>query len=633
MKTKFIFGLIIGLLITAATATVSTAQVGGRATSRQMDRLLTRIETRIDTLKDEADRYSDTSTNVDNNAQRLIADLTTLEQSTSTMHENLDARGNADLSDDATRVLTDAVAIDRFITRNRVSTTLQSQWKRLKTDLDTLAQYNRISWNWNRPPVAAPVPIPSGGGYTVTDAQMRTLLSRIDLKTGIYRSQMDAALRTDTSAAASDRSVRNDIVAFQTAVNTLQARIDRRQASNADADDILMRATSLDQFMNRNRLTTQVQAQWRSVRADLNTLASYYRLSWNWNQSVPGSGGSAMGDFDTRITGTYRLNASLSEDAASLIDRSISSAPQTTRENSRRSLERRLRAPEMLAIEMRGKGVTMASSILPQVSFQADGVARAETNARGRSITTTATADDDGLIINYQGERSSDFFLTFLPMPDGRLKMTRRIYVDDTSESVTVSSVYDKIDPVARWSSVTTGNNGGTAGTVNETYTVPAGTRLSAELSTAITGSGPEIADRFSMEVTSPGQYRRAVISGRILAEDSSSRVANRTRVLLAFDTIRLPNGQTYRFAGNVDAVTAVNGDPIQVTNQIASTRNTSTRGTGGILGALIGAISGVPVDSANATTSGAVLMQRRETMDIGTGSQILLTASQPIDR
>src|SRR5205085_1849299 len=102
-------------------------------------------------------------------------------------------------------------------------------------------------------------------------------------------------------------------------------------------------------------------------------------------------------------------------------------------------------SPELLAIEMTNRNVSMASSILPRVSFQADGRARTETNERGRTVTTTATVDADGLTINFQGERTSDFYLTVAPTTDGRLRLTRRIFTDNSSEGIRVTSVYDKI--------------------------------------------------------------------------------------------------------------------------------------------------------------------------------------------
>lgn len=633
MRVRIFKTFAMSVILTGLAASALGQRTTGVATIRQTETLLIRIETKLDTLKDEAARVAESSSDADLAQDALGQHLTALEQRLARMRETFDARDP--ITDDVNDVLMAARDVDQFLARNRVSLSAQSQWRSLKRDFSTLATYNRISWNWNqvRPPVAVPV-TPAPPAYTVTESQMRTLVSRIALKTGIYKTQMQTALRTDNTVDLSDEEVFNYISAFETASNKLSQRFDARQSTSADVSDVLLAATYIDQFMNRNRFTPAAQAQWRNLRGDLTTLASNYRVSWNWNQTLPTTGTIGLRNFDRRITGTYRLNTALSEDTDAVVNRAMNSVPAVSREESRNRLERRLRSPEMIAIEMNNKSVTLASTILPQVTFLADGVARSETNANGRTITTTATVDEEGLIVNYQGERLSDFYLTFLPTADGKLKVTRRIFTESSGDGVTVSSVYDKIDTAARWTSVTTGSNTTSgSGIIEESYVIPSGTRLSAELTTSI--AGPQLPERFTMEVTSPGQYRRAVITGRVLAENAASRVAGRTRVLLAFDTIRLPSGKTHRFAGNLDAVTAVNGDLIEVSNQTATTRpaNQPTRGgAGGILGALIGAIAGVPVDSsgASASTAGAVLSQRGDVLNLGAGSQLLITATIP---
>ena len=136
-------------------------------------------------------------------------------------------------------------------------------------------------------------------------------------------------------------------------------------------------------------------------------------MSWNWNR-VPdyGTGAGTGGGygtgtgggygrgrgFDSRITGTYRLNRTLSDDLNVVLDRSDDVYTTTQRDRMRRNLERRLASPEMIAIEKNGRTVTMASSNAPQVTFEADGVARTETTDRGRTIRTTATASRDSVV-------------------------------------------------------------------------------------------------------------------------------------------------------------------------------------------------------------------------------------------
>jgi hypothetical protein len=639
MKIRILFAaaFCIGMaaigLVTNAPAQVTPT----RATTRQMQRLITKIETKIEILKDEADRISSRPGRQDRGdvqnqdaTDELSRHLDELNASVSRLDDSFDARQPID--NEVREAMSDATVVDQYMNRNRVSVPAQSQWRSLKRDFTTLAGYNRLSWNWNQTiPNDTTDGIPTGGrAYTVSDAQMSTLISRIELKTDIFKRQITTALGGARRGNADLRTMTDYISGFEAATDRLKQRFDARQSAGTDASDVLLRAAYIDQFMSSNTLTAQAEAQWRNLRGDLNMLATDYRVSWNWNQTLPpypgstDTGGVTGRGFDAAISGTYRLNAGLSEDVSTVVERALGRTP-TADDRQRQRLERRLRSPEMMAIEKNGTTVSMASSILPRVSFEADGVARAETGQNGRTITTTATADAEGLIINYQGQRATDFYVTFAPMTDGRLKVTRRIYLENTNDAVTVSSVYDKIDNVARWNMVTTGADN-TAVVVNESFIIPSGTRLNAVLRDPIRPAANQTTDSFTLEVTTPSQYRGALITGRVLTEDSSARMAGRSRVLVNFDSIRLPNGQSYRFAGMVNGVITSDGDNVSVAQQtpVRQTRNN----VGGILGALIGAVTGQPIEQSATGVSGTILTETRDVFDIGTGSQFIITAT-----
>jgi hypothetical protein len=636
MKARIFLSAALGLcLMTVVGLERAAAQVSTTTVStRQVQRLITRIETKIEVLKDEADRVSNRTGRQDVNATDDLGKyLDELNASVNRLDDSFDAR--RPYADELREAMSDATVVDQFMAQNRASVSAQAQWRSLKRDFNTLAGYNRLSWNWDQTiPTGPPTGGFPGGGaqtYTVSDTQMETLLSRIKLKTDIFKRQMTTALNMTKINDMDTRTITNYISGFETATDRLKQRFDLRQSTNTDVSDVLMRAAYIDQFMSRNNLTREAGAQWRNLRADLNTLATDYRVSWNWNQTLPPYPGTTENGpvagrrFDAALTGTYRLNASLSENVSTAVDRALG-INATTDQLQRQRLERRLRSPEMIAIEKNNASVAMASSILPRVTFQADGVARSETNQNGRTITTTATADAEGLIINYQGERANDFYITFAPMNDGRLKVTRRVYLENTNDAVTVSSVYDKIDTVARWNVVTTGSDT-SAGVVNDTFAIPAGTRLNAVLQNVIT-SGTNATDRLTLEVTTPSQYRGAIIRGRVVTEESSSRVAGRSRVLVTFDSVRMPNGQTYRFSGVVNGVIAADGENISVAQQ-TPTRQTRA-GVGDVLGALIGAISGRPIEqTAAAGVSGSILTQARDAFNVGVGSQFIITATQ----
>ncbi len=87
--------------------------------------------------------------------------------------------------------------------------------------------------------------------------------------------------------------------------------------------------------------------------------------------------------------------------------------------------------------------LALASSTAPQVSFDADGRARSETNANGRTIQTTASLNGSVLTIRTQGDRANDFQVTFRPVDNGRsLQVTRRIYNDRLTQPLETLSFY-----------------------------------------------------------------------------------------------------------------------------------------------------------------------------------------------
>lgn len=637
MKTRvFLAGTLALLLMSVVETTTASAQTTtSRVTARQVQRLLTRIETKIEVLKDEADRVStrtvgqnQTAANVDD-LGRYLDELNT---SVTRLDDTYDGRQPVDV--ELRDAMSDATLVDQFMSQNRVSVSAQSQWRSLKRDFNTLAGYNRLSWNWNQP-------IPAGsteGGYPVgsrpyivTDAQLSTLISQIQNKTELFEQAIIADLDSNrTGVSRESSSMRDNILALETSTLRLKQRIDSRQSTGVDVSDVLTQAAPIDRFMSRNELSYQSEAQWRNLRADLNNLASAYRVSWDPNQTqptYPGNNGPGTGRrLDTALSGTYRLNSSLSEDVSAAVDRALGTYA-TSDQMQRQRLERRLSSPEMIAIEKNNASISMASSNLPRVTFTADGVGRTETSQNGRTITTTATADADSLIINYQGERANDFYVTFAPMNDGRLKVTRRIYLENSNTPVSVSSIYDKVDSVARWNMVTTGADNTSTGVINDTFTIANGTRLNAVLRAPLTTSVSRSTDRITLEVTTPLQYRGALISGRILSEDTTSRTPGQSRVLVSFDSVRLPNGQTYRFGGVINGVISAEGDNISVAQQtpVRQTRG----GVGNILGALIGAISGQPIEQTAATgISGTILTQPRDVFNLREGSQFIITAS-----
>ncbi len=588
--TSYILTIIAGIMMLAS-ANNTLAQPQLRATNQQVRSVLTRIERNTRTFQNTVDQSINTASARETRLTDLVADFT---GATQEFRSRINASQSAGV--EVTDMLNKALLVDQFFTHHSVTSRVTNQWRPIKTDLNTLASYYRVNWNWNQavdPQMGYPV-------YTATDGQLRGLITRIETKTDSYKRSMDNSLdRSVIDGTRAEDSISSYIANFENATDRLKDRFDSRQSTVADATEVLDRGRYINQFMAQSRMTRNAQNQWNSLRTDLNTLASYYRVSWNWNVQNPTYPGGPYSNngIDARMTGTYRLNSNRSDNVTDVINRSLGSYSNDQRDNMRRNLERRLTSPEMIAIEKQNRTVSIASSNVPQVTFEADGVARSETNNRGRTVTTTATANNNGVMINYEGDRINDFYVTFSPTNNGQLNVTRRIYLENQNETITVSSVYDKIDNNPQWSVVNSGQVAGYNGGINDFY-IANGTSITATLRDTVSTKTSKVGDRFTMEVTSPGQYRGAVIEGTVNETANSGRFSGRANISLDFDTLRM-NGNTYRFAGIIESVRAANGDNVSVNNEGtvrdgSQTTQTATRaGIGAVLGAIIGAIAG----------------------------------------
>lgn len=488
--------------------------------------------------------------------------------------------------------------------------------------------------------------------YRVSDAQVQTLLTRIETRTDAFRRTVDRRLdNSRQNGTRAEDNITQLVTDFENATDSLRRNFDERDSIAGDVEEVLRTASVIDSFMRNNRQAVGVERQWSLLRTDLNTLANYYRVRWDWNSTNYSTGNS----LDSRLTGTYRLNISQSDNVNDVIDRAITSARSNANQRDRiqRNLERRLTPPDMLAFEKRGQQVMLASSMSQQISLSADNVARSEMNPNGRTVQTRVSATNNEITINYEGDRTNDFYVSFMPMNNGQLRVTRRVYLENTNTSVTATSVYDKTDNIARWSDINSGGNynssvGGSvsngstgSGNIND-FVVPNNTRITAVLRNMIDTKVTQNNDRFQLEVSAPSQFSGAIIEGRVVNAAQSGRVSGRANLSMEFDTIRLRNGQTYRFAGFIESLRAANGDNVQVNNEGTvrdsnqTTRTVTRAGIGAALGAIIGAVAGGGQGAVIGATVGAgagagtVILQGRDNIELGQGSEFTINATAP---
>ena len=619
-------------------STVNTATSNPyRVNDNMVSTLLSRIETKTDNYKRVLNTALDRSRLNNTDSEDVINNyVTEFENSTDSLKRKFDDRQSA--NSDVSEVLNRAYYIDSFMRQNRLAPNAERQWQSLKADLETLANYYNVSFNWNNTPTTNNNNTTTGGlPFRVDENNVRTLLSRIEQRTDTYKRNMNTALdRSVLNNTRSEETLYGYITDFEKSTDSLKQNFDARRSTAADVEEVLNRAYFINGFMRDYRFTPSAEGDWNLLRTDLNTLSNYYSVNFDFDkrQYVP------VSKFDTMLTGTYRLNVAQSDNVSEVVGRAISSYYRTGQQDRiQKNLERRLTSPDMLAIEKRDKQVTVGSSSSPQITFTADNVARTETTNNGRTIKVTANTYYDGVALNYEGDRVNDFYVNFIPMSNGQLKVVRRVYLENRNETVTVASVYDKTNNTAQFYNL---GNENTAGNQNGNFVVPNNTQLVARLTNAISTKASQDGDKFSMEVISPSQYNGAIVEGRVTKAERSGQVSGRANVSLEFDTIRLRNGQTYRFAGIVDNVKLASGENVTVNNEGSvrdnnqTTKTVQRAGIGAALGALIGAIAGGGQGAAIGAAVGAgagagtVLIQGRDDVELDQGSEFTITATAP---
>ncbi len=612
-----------------------------RVADRDVQMVIQRLESSTNRFRTQMGRALDNSNISGTNREDSInAMVSAFEVSTNRLRDNFNSRRST--AADAQDVFNRGAMIDRFVRSNRLPNQATNTWTQIRGDLNTLAGYYSVTANWDY--VGTPTGPVYAGGYTATDAQMRNLLTRIRTNTSDFRTRYARWNTPWRRNRSNTEDLSQPLVDLDRHLNDLS--INYTRAGIGDVEEVLRAAAVINSEMAANRPNNDLFNRWGLVRNDLSTLASYYRMSWDWNNPVYTGGGNqwAGGNFDTQLTGAYRLNQTLSDNVSVVVDRSIINARYNNqRPNLKRNLERRLRSPELITLEKRGNQVTMSTGNQAPVNFSADGQAQSETSPSGRTVTTRVTSTNNDLTINYEGDRMNDFYVSFMPVNNGQqLRVTRRVYIENQNETVTVNSVYDKISQTPQWSTVpgpgwvggnTSGNTGG--------FIVPNNTTMVASLNTPLSTRTARDGDRFSMTVDAPSQYNGAIIEGRVIGERSGV-VTGRANMSLSFETIRLRTGQVYQFAGLVNQVRETDGGLVNVNNEGSvqdssqTTRTVTRAGIGAVLGAIIGAIAGggegaaIGAGVGAGAGAGTVILQGRDNLELGAGTQFTITATAP---
>jgi hypothetical protein len=486
--------------------------------------------------------------------------------------------------------------------------------------------------------------------YRNDQVQTQRLLRRLETNAERFRLSLSQALdQSRINNTRREDNINTVLDDFNQIVDHVRERNDQRQLVAADVEALLARATRLDRFMTNqnNRLSVRAQNDWALLRTDLNQLAGMYNVAWNRNNNAPYSTYPPVDssyNYDTGLTGTYRLNVTQSEDPRRQAQLATNNLPARDRRRITEAVIARLEPPTEIAIERRGDNVTIASTRAPQINFVADGSERVENGSYGNTVRARAAFIGDQLTVSTTGNRDNDFSVTFDPINNGRrLQVTRRITMTNVSEPIIVRSVYDRTADVARFDVYQGGQtypNNNTIGSGG--YVIPNGTTLIATLNNDLNTRNSREGDRFTMTVREPSQYAGATIEGHLSQVNRSGRVSGRSEVTFNFDRIRMRDGRTSDFSGFIESVRSVNGESVRVDNEGTVQDSSQTDRTvqrtaiGTAVGAIIGAIAGGGKGAAIGAVLGAgggagsVYVQGSDDLDLRSGTEVTIRASSP---
>jgi len=480
--------------------------------------------------------------------------------------------------------------------------------------------------------------------YRGTYQSVRQLILRIENRTDVFRADLNTVFNRGRVYDSQGQDQLSRLVSdFDSSVYRLRTRFERRQNATSEAQQVLNLGSQIDKNLNGHRINARTRNSWANVRTDLEELARTFGLSWSNDQYYPNDPYPNQPSYRTnQLTGTFRLNPSQSDDAADVADRATRNLPARDRDQLRNQLMARLESPDQIAIERRGRTITIASSRASQITFEADGTERIETGPGGRTIRARATLAGDQLVVTSTGDRANEFNVTFNPIDNGRrLTVTRRVYNTGLNAPVVVQSLYDRTSDVAQLDLYD--NRPPTPGTGSSAdFILRDGETVVAELDQQLSTETSREGDRFTLIVRQPSSVAGATIEGHVSNVERSGRLTGRSQMTLNFDTIRLRDGRSYRFAGVVESVRTPTGDTVRVDNEGSVREDSQTSRTaqrtaiGTAVGAIIGAIAGGGKGAAIGAIIGAgggagsVYVQGRDDLELGRGSELTIRASSP---
>jgi hypothetical protein len=117
------------------------------------------------------------------------------------------------------------------------------------------------------------------------DKDVNSVLERLKKNSETFRKSLDRALdKSPLDSTKREDNVNEFMKEFSKATKVLEEGFDKKRDVTNEVTEVLNRAVTIDSFVARHNLTEQAKSDWLVVRTDLDTLAKYFNVSWNWDR-------------------------------------------------------------------------------------------------------------------------------------------------------------------------------------------------------------------------------------------------------------------------------------------------------------------------------------------------------------
>ncbi|HEX7295961.1 MAG TPA: hypothetical protein VF251_09440 [Pyrinomonadaceae bacterium] len=120
--------------------------------------------------------------------------------------------------------------------------------------------------------------------YRISDSEVERMIRRIEQQSDRFKSSLDSALdKSRLNGTNREDNINSFVQDYYEQTKTLRDHFDRKHSASADVTAVLEKAARIDDFMQRNRLSSRAQEEWSKLKINLDALSAAYNVSWRWS--------------------------------------------------------------------------------------------------------------------------------------------------------------------------------------------------------------------------------------------------------------------------------------------------------------------------------------------------------------